>query len=241
MLPERALPLELRPMRSARSARLARRDGPLVAVRSPILRCCCCARLRPAGRIGRFCAPRPRAARAQRSAYELARGRARVDCWRLPCHRSRSRWTRSSSSSCRGIVRRYLEDRFQLRSPELTTEEFLEQMASRLSGPVGADMQELAEATSLRRADLVKFAAPRSPHPSRSMRRVADGGESLPRGDGADPRRRLQTGLRSPPRSRMCLTSSSATHSFSSGLLARAPGRTWLVRRGCPRSSPTRA
>jgi hypothetical protein len=54
-----------------------------------------------------------------------------------------------------GIVRRYLERRFGLRSPELTTEEFLEVMTR--SPDLSAAHQALLQ-TFLRRADLVKFA-----------------------------------------------------------------------------------
>ena len=54
-----------------------------------------------------------------------------------------------------GIVRRYLEDRFELRAPELTTEEFLEtvQQAPDLSRDHQVLLREF-----LRQADLVKFA-----------------------------------------------------------------------------------
>jgi hypothetical protein len=52
-------------------------------------------------------------------------------------------------------VRRYLEDRFELRAPELTTEEFLDsvQHAPDLSRDHQALLREF-----LRQADLVKFA-----------------------------------------------------------------------------------
>ncbi len=53
------------------------------------------------------------------------------------------------------IVRRYVEARFQLRSPELTTEEFLEVLAA--SPELGREHQQLLR-DFLRRADLVKFA-----------------------------------------------------------------------------------
>jgi hypothetical protein len=53
------------------------------------------------------------------------------------------------------IVRHYLEDRFELRSPELTTEEFLEQMSD--SPDLTLEHQRLLRGF-LRRADLVKFA-----------------------------------------------------------------------------------
>ncbi len=54
-----------------------------------------------------------------------------------------------------GIVRRYLEDRFELRSPELTTEEFLGVMSA--SPDLSRDHQQLLQ-SFLGRADLVKFA-----------------------------------------------------------------------------------
>ena len=54
-----------------------------------------------------------------------------------------------------GIIRRYLEDRFNLRSPELTTEEFLVLASSSpdLSGALRSLLSDF-----LKRADLVKFA-----------------------------------------------------------------------------------
>ncbi len=54
-----------------------------------------------------------------------------------------------------GIIRRYLEDRFDLRSPELTTEEFLS-VASR-SPDLSSGLRSLL-GDFLTRADLVKFA-----------------------------------------------------------------------------------
>ena len=54
-----------------------------------------------------------------------------------------------------GIVRHYLEERFGLRAPEQTTEEFLAEMAT---GPaVGKDHQQLLR-RFLEQADMVKFA-----------------------------------------------------------------------------------
>lgn len=53
------------------------------------------------------------------------------------------------------IIRRYLEDRFELRAPELTTEEFLE-VASASPELTGEHQRMLRE--FLRQADLVKFA-----------------------------------------------------------------------------------
>ncbi len=61
------------------------------------------------------------------------------------------------------IVRRYLEDRFELRAPELTTEEFLglAGSASQLSvSQLSADHQNLLR-DFLKQADLVKFAGVR--------------------------------------------------------------------------------
>ncbi|MCS5636237.1 MAG: hypothetical protein NZ990_06950 [Myxococcota bacterium] len=54
-----------------------------------------------------------------------------------------------------GIVRRYLENRFSLRSPELTTERFLEEVSG--SPDLGGDHQALLR-DFLVQADLVKFA-----------------------------------------------------------------------------------
>ena len=54
-----------------------------------------------------------------------------------------------------GIVRRYLEDRFGLHSPEQTTDEFLDSLAS--SPDLGRPHQDLLN-EFLRGADLVKFA-----------------------------------------------------------------------------------
>ncbi len=54
-----------------------------------------------------------------------------------------------------GIIRRYLEDRFGLRSPELTTEEFLDELAK--SPDLVRSHQRLLR-EFLNRADLVKFA-----------------------------------------------------------------------------------
>ncbi|MDA0657202.1 MAG: hypothetical protein O3C60_00035 [Planctomycetota bacterium] len=53
------------------------------------------------------------------------------------------------------LVREYLENRFELRAPELTTEEFLEQASA--SGQLSSDHQPLLR-EFLRHADLVKFA-----------------------------------------------------------------------------------
>ena len=54
-----------------------------------------------------------------------------------------------------GIVRRYLEDHLGLRSPELTTEEFLDELSR--SPDLVRSHRELLEGF-LRTADLVKFA-----------------------------------------------------------------------------------
>ncbi len=54
-----------------------------------------------------------------------------------------------------GVIRRYLEDRFALRSPELTTEEFLDELAA---SPDLLRSHQKVLRDFLRRADLVKFA-----------------------------------------------------------------------------------
>ncbi|MBI3467192.1 MAG: hypothetical protein HY000_29620 [Planctomycetes bacterium] len=54
-----------------------------------------------------------------------------------------------------GVIRHYIEDRFTLRAPEQTTEEFLQELATR---PVLASDQRLALANFLEQCDLVKFA-----------------------------------------------------------------------------------
>jgi len=54
-----------------------------------------------------------------------------------------------------GIVRRYLENRFSVRSPELTTEHFLEEVGG--SPDLGGEHQRLLR-DFLRQCDLVKFA-----------------------------------------------------------------------------------
>lgn len=58
-------------------------------------------------------------------------------------------------SECSDIVRRYLEDRFDLRAPESTTEEFIRDAAS--ARVLSADQQALV-AQFLEQSDLVKFA-----------------------------------------------------------------------------------
>ena len=56
-------------------------------------------------------------------------------------------------------MRRYLEDRFELRAPELTTEEFLDVAGS--ANRLSHDHQSLLR-DFLRQADLVKFAGVRA-------------------------------------------------------------------------------
>jgi len=92
-----------------------------------------------------------RKARRQ-SAYQIARGR-------LDRLLARPRPTAEQVDAfyveLSGIVRRYLEDRFELRAPELTTEEFLESVGK--SPDLTRDHQALLR-EFLRQADLVKFA-----------------------------------------------------------------------------------
>jgi hypothetical protein len=93
-----------------------------------------------------------RASRERRSAYDVAR--AELDALLragLPDPASMDPFFVALSR----IVRRYLEARFALRSPELTTEEFLEVMVA--SPDLSGAHQQLLQ-SFLRQADLVKFA-----------------------------------------------------------------------------------
>jgi hypothetical protein len=99
----------------------------------------------------RFAAARARVRR--RSAWEIARSR-------LDTLASRQRPTEAEEIDTffvelSALIRRYLEDRFELRAPELTTEEFL-QVAS-ASPDLGQAHQGFL-LDFLRRADMVKFA-----------------------------------------------------------------------------------
>ena len=95
-----------------------------------------------------------RAARErQRSAYEVAR--AELDALRYG-PRPTAAGMDAFFVKLSFVVRRDLEDRFGLRSPELTTEEFLDELA-RSPDLDGAHRELLAE--FLGGADLVKFAA----------------------------------------------------------------------------------
>lgn len=88
----------------------------------------------------------------RKSAYELAR--ARLDelvAAGTPSSESMEPFYVELSA----IVRRYLEDRFELRAPELTTEEFLD-VAS--SSPDVTNEHQVLLRSFLRQADLVKFA-----------------------------------------------------------------------------------
>ncbi|MEZ4331699.1 MAG: hypothetical protein R3F35_08085 [Myxococcota bacterium] len=91
----------------------------------------------------------------QRSAYEIARGE--LDAL-LARGRPRPDALDAFYVALSLIVRRYLENRFALRSPELTTEEFLAEMG-RSPDLARAHQQLLRE--FLTEADLVKFAGHR--------------------------------------------------------------------------------
>ncbi len=93
----------------------------------------------------------------RRSAYQIARARLDRLLAREGLEQVDAFYVELSS-----IVRRYLEDRFQLRAPELTTEEFLTSVGN--SPDLSADHQRLLR-EFLREADLVKFAGVR---PSRT-------------------------------------------------------------------------
>jgi hypothetical protein len=93
-----------------------------------------------------------RARARQRSAYDLARAQLQeLLAAPLPGPEQMDAFFVALS----GIVRRYLEDRFWLRSPELTTEEFLDELSG--SPDLSSAHQDLLR-DFLRRADLVKFA-----------------------------------------------------------------------------------
>jgi len=92
-------------------------------------------------------------ARRQRSAYEIAR--AELDeLLQWDRHPGQDR-VEAFYVKLSGIIRRYLENRFDLRSPELTTEEFLV-VASRSPDLSPEWRERLGE--FLKQADLVKFA-----------------------------------------------------------------------------------
>jgi hypothetical protein len=93
-----------------------------------------------------------RARSDRRSAYEIAR--AELDAL-LRDGRPDAGGMDPFFVALSSIVRRYVEARFQLRSPELTTEEFLDVLAD--SPELGREHQQLLQ-EFLRRADLVKFA-----------------------------------------------------------------------------------
>lgn len=88
----------------------------------------------------------------RRSAYEIAMGRLTELVTRS---RNDPKQVDAFFVELSAIVRWYLENRFELRAPELTTEEFLESMSRSpdLSREHQAMLREF-----LRRADLVKFA-----------------------------------------------------------------------------------
>ena len=100
-----------------------------------------------------FVAWRRRARR--RSAYDVARSRLER---LLASLRPDAEHVDAFYVELSGIVRRYLEDRFELRAPELTTEEFLESVQH--APDLSREHQSLLRGF-LRQADLVKFAGAR--------------------------------------------------------------------------------
>lgn len=105
---------------------------------------------------------RHRAIRARISAYELAvRRLAALERGGAPEEPDLDGWFVELSA----IVRRYLEERYHVRAPELTTEEFM-QVARRAAG-LSAEHRELLSAF-LERCDRVKFAGYR-PDPTESL------------------------------------------------------------------------
>jgi hypothetical protein len=96
---------------------------------------------------------RHRARAAQRSAYQIATDE--LDALLAGARPHDASQMDRFFVQLSGIVRRYLESRFQLRSPELTTEEFLVEIAD--SPDLSTVHQKLLQVL-LQRADLVKFA-----------------------------------------------------------------------------------
>lgn len=93
----------------------------------------------------------------RRSAYDIARARLER---LLASLRPDAEHVDAFFVELSGIVRRYLEDRFELRAPELTTEEFLESVQR--APDLSREHQSLLRGF-LRQADLVKFAGARPP------------------------------------------------------------------------------
>ncbi len=89
----------------------------------------------------------------RQSAYEIARNR--LDALLVKPLPEDSDAADAFYVELSDIVRRYLEDRFELRAPEFTTEEFLEKVSA--SPDLNREHQELLR-EFLRQADLVKFA-----------------------------------------------------------------------------------
>ncbi len=92
-------------------------------------------------------------ARRKRTAYEIARGEL-DELLQWERHPNRDQ-VEAFYVKLSGIIRRYLENRFDLHAPELTTEEFLV-VASRSPDLTPEWRERLGE--FLKRADLVKFA-----------------------------------------------------------------------------------
>lgn len=112
---------------------------------------------------------RARRAILRRSAYDVAMGRLNsLRSKGLPTPEKTDSWYVEVSD----IVRRYVEDRFGLRAPELTTEEFLHE--ARRSAGLSPEHRSLLS-TFLEQCDRVKFAAYRPPG-KESLNVLADAG-----------------------------------------------------------------
>ncbi len=96
-----------------------------------------------------------RAQARRRSAYEVARSELDALLYGRRPSSDEEDAVDAFYVTLSGIVRRYLEDRFGLHSPEQTTDEFLDSLAS--SPDLQRDHQDLLR-EFLRGADLVKFA-----------------------------------------------------------------------------------
>ncbi|MEM6776067.1 MAG: hypothetical protein AAF670_00340 [Planctomycetota bacterium] len=137
--------------------------------------------------------------RRRRSAYEVARSRMRT---LLQSPRETTEQIDEFYVGLTYVIRQYIEDRFETRAPDLTTEEFLSSISQ--SPDFSTDHQGLLR-EFLRQADLVKFAGAQ-PSPGETSRAIekaerfldetrenapmlAGAEETVSPGDGSSPRR----------------------------------------------------
>ncbi len=180
VIPEGAVADELRPPRGSLRARGGWSGMVWLAVAAALLAA-------GGGALGARAWRRRLHAGPRRSAYEIAVERlARLEARGAPAEGEEDAWYVELSS----VVRRYLEDRFGLRAPELTTQEFL--AVARRSPELTADQRRQLGAF-LEECDRVKFAAHR-PRPEESLAALRAAREFLeetrqPAGDPGPPAR----------------------------------------------------